>query len=139
APQLFGLATRHLRTSHDPTQPQRAPLAATLSPRYGLPILKILDNEGRVLSSAHWQAVYGLKDSPGLVLVLEAARGTRLVRERQAERELLALEAPRWLPPQRYLVIGGVRADSTLEKDLTERAGVPLEFEMSDKPRSAAT
>ena len=132
-PDFLLLARLDLQTSHEATLLEWVPMAAKLSGRHGLPLLKILDSQGRMLSSAHWPAAYGLADSPGLALALESATGTRLVRDRQAEGEFLALEAPRWLQsPRRYVIVGGVRADSLLENDLSERCGVLVRFEMSE-------
>jgi signal transduction histidine kinase len=134
-PDFLLLARLDLQTSHEATLTEWVPLGERLSQRHGLPLLKILSSEGRVLSSAHWRAAYGLADSPGLVLALEGATGTRLVRDRQAEGDFLALESPRWLQsPRLYVIVGGVRADSLLENDLTQRSGVVVRFEMSDTP-----
>lgn len=130
-PELLLLARRDLASSREQTLADWVPLATRLSRQHALPLLKILDAEGRVLSSAHWPAAYDLTDSPGLVLALEAGTGTRLVRERDASGEFLALEAPRWLPPsRRYVVIGGLRADAALENEVSERASIPLRFVM---------
>jgi nitrogen fixation/metabolism regulation signal transduction histidine kinase len=38
---------------------------------------------------------------------------------------------------RRFLVVGGVRADSLLEKDLSERAGLPIRFVLVDPPAGA--
>jgi signal transduction histidine kinase len=137
-PDLLLLARRDLAGSRDETLGEWVPLAGRLSQQHGLPLLKILDGEGRVLSSAHWPAAYNVTDSPGLVLALEAGRGTRLVRDRDATGEFLALESPRWLSrSHRYLLIGGIRADSLFTADLSERVGIPLRLEWSD-PRHLA-
>ena len=137
-PELLLLARRDLTSSRSETVADWVPLAARLAQEHGLPLLKILDAEGRVLSSAHWQAAYDLTDSPGLVLALESDRGARLVRERDAKGTFLAIESPSWLPAaRRFLVVGGVRADSLLEKDLSERAGLPIRFVLIDRPEGA--
>lgn len=134
-PDLLLLARRDLAGSRDETLGEWVPLAGRLAQQHGLPLIKILDGEGRLLSSAHWPAAYNVTDSPGLVLGLEAGRGTRLVRERDAVGEFLALESPRWLSrSRRYLVIGGVRADSLFEADLSERAGLQLRLEWRESP-----
>jgi signal transduction histidine kinase len=132
-PDLLHVARLDLAGSRDAAVPLWIPLAPRLARRHDLPLLQILDGEGRVLSSAHWPASYGLADSRGLVLALEADRGARLVRERVASGELLAIEAPRWLPaPRRWVVIGGVPADSALALALSERAGTRLRFELRE-------
>lgn len=137
-PELLLLARRDLASSRQNTLADWVPLATRLSRQHGLPLLKILDAEGRVLSSAHWPAAYDLTDSPGLVLALEAGTGTRLVRERDAAGEFLALEAPRWLPPsRRYVVIGGLRADRALENEVSERSGIPLHFVLREAAAAA--
>lgn len=134
-PDLLLLARRDLAASRDETLFEWSRLAERLAPTYGLPLLKILDGEGIVLSSAHWPASYNVADSRGLVLGLEAEKGARLVRDRDAEAEFLALEAPRWLrSSRRFLVVGGVRADSALQADLADRAGIPLRFDWRDPP-----
>jgi signal transduction histidine kinase len=133
-PGLIFLARRDLSGARDETLPEWVPLAARLAREHGLLLLKILDAEGRVLSSAHWPAAYyNVADTPGLVLATESERGARLVRDRDAQGDFLALEAPRWLPPtKRYVVIGGVRADSQFVADLAERAGLPIDLEWHD-------
>jgi signal transduction histidine kinase len=129
-PEFQQLVRLDLSTSRENTVPEWVPLASKLSIRYGLPLLKILDAEGFVLSSAHWTASYGLRDSPGLILSLESETGARLVRERDP-RNFLALMAARWVSqPRRYVLIGGVRADSLLEREFADRAGVPVRFEL---------
>lgn len=129
-PEFQHLVQVDLSTSRESTLPQWVPLANTLSQRYGLPLLKILDAEGFVLSSAHWTASYGLRDSPGLILALESETGARLVRERDPK-NFLALMAPRWVSQtRRYVLIGGVRADSLLESQLADRIAVPVRFEL---------
>jgi len=138
-PDLLYLARLDLVSSRDQTVGLWNRLAGPLSQRYGLPLLKILDAEGRVLSSAHWPAAYGFVDGPGMVLALEAPRGARLVRERTPSGDFLGLEAPCWLPePRRYVVVGGVRADSLLERDLA-RAGAPLCFELQEEAATPGT
>jgi signal transduction histidine kinase len=138
-PELLLLARRDLASPRSETIAAWVPLAGQLAQRYRLPLLKILDAEGRVLSSAHWQAAYDLVDSPGLVLALERESGARLVRERDARGTFLAIESPQWLPAaRRFVVVGGVRADSTLEKDLSERAGLPIRFALVEPPAAAA-
>jgi hypothetical protein len=97
-PELVLMAQRDLAGSRRETLGDWVPLAGKLAQLHGLPVLKILDGEGIVLSSAHWPAAYNVTDSPGLVLALEAGKGARLVRERVADGEFLALEAPRWIP-----------------------------------------
>jgi signal transduction histidine kinase len=130
-PEFLQLARRDLSTSRETTVPEWVPLAERLSERYGLPVLKILDAEGVVLSSAHWRASYSLRDSPGLILSLEAEDTVVLVRERGAAGEFLALLSARWVPqPRRYVLIGGARADSLLESSLAERAGVGVRFDL---------
>ncbi|UCE03610.1 MAG: HAMP domain-containing protein [Candidatus Latescibacterota bacterium] len=129
-PEFQRLVRLDLSTSRENTVPEWVPLAPKLSLRYGLPLLKILDAEGFVLSSAHWTASYGLRDSPGLILSLESETGARLVRERDP-RNFLALMAPRWVSqPRRYVLIGGVRADSLLESEFADRIAVPVRFEL---------
>jgi signal transduction histidine kinase len=135
---LLHVARRDLAGSRDAVLPLWIPLAPQLARRYDLPLLEILDGEGRVLSSAHWPAAYGLADSRGLVLALEAGSGARLVRDRVAGGEILALESARWLPPpRRYAVVGGVPADSALAQALSERAGAQLRFELHAEPAGA--
>lgn len=130
-PDFLQLARRDMSTSREATVPEWVPLAERLSERYQLPLLKILDAEGFVLSSAHWRASYSLRDSPGLILALEAEDNVVLVRERGADGEFLALLSPQWVPqPRRYVLIGGVRADSLLESSLAERAGVDVRFDL---------
>jgi signal transduction histidine kinase len=133
-PDLLLLARRDLAGSRDETLGEWVPLAGRLAQQHGLALLKILDGEGRLLSSAHWPAAYNVTDSPGLVLALETETGARLVRERDAAGEFLALESPRWLSQsRRFAVIGGTRADSVLEADLSERAGIPLRIEWHER------
>ena len=130
-PEFLQLARRDLSTSRESTVPEWVPLAERLAERYDLPILKILDAESIVLSSAHWRASYSLRDSPGMILALEAESHTRLVRERDVDGEFLALLSPHWVPqPRRYVMIGGVRADSLLEGHITERAGINVRFHL---------
>ena len=130
-PEFLQLARRDLSNPRETTVPEWVPLAERLAERYQLPLLKILDAEGFVLSSAHWRASYNLRDSPGLILSLEAEDKVVLVRERGADGEFLALLSPRWVPqPRRYVLIGGVRADSLLESSLAERAGVNVHFDL---------
>jgi len=132
-PELMLLARRSMTTPRSETMAEWYSLATRLAPRHRLPLLKILDAEGRVWSSAHWQAAFDLIDSPGLVLALEREQGARLVRERDAKGTFLAIEAPQWLPAsRRFVVVGGVRADSLLEKDLSQRAGLPIRFVLVD-------
>lgn len=127
------LARRDLQTSRDATIAEWVPLADSLGKWHDLPLLKILDAEGFVLSSRHWPASYGLRDTPGMILALEAETGARLVRERGAQGEFMALLASRWLPPtRRYAVIGGVAANTELARELELRAGVPLDFAFAD-------
>jgi signal transduction histidine kinase len=137
--ELQALAVHDMTGTRDETLPAWLPIAARLAPAYGLPLLKILDGEGRVLSSAHWQATYNITDSPGLVLALEAESSARLARDRDAEGEFLAIESPRWLGPgRRHIVIGGVRADSAFIADLSERAGLPMQLDLGMAPILAA-
>jgi signal transduction histidine kinase len=140
--EFLQLARRDLSADRKTTMPEWVPLAERLSQRYDLPLLKILDAEGFVLSSAHWRASYSLRDSPGLILSLEAENedAVRLVRERGVDGEFLALLASQWVPqPRRYVLIGGVRADSLLESSLAERSGVGVRFALVDEPASIDT
>jgi signal transduction histidine kinase len=137
-PELVALAQQDLAGSRDETLPVWLPIAARLAPAHGLPLLKILDAEGRVLSSAHWPAAYNLSDSPGLVLALESSASARLARDRDATGEFLAIESPRWLTAaRRHVVVGGMRADSAFVADLSERAGLPMQLELAagESPR----
>ena len=132
-PELLRLARRDLARSRDETIVEWLPQAPRLAQQHGLPLLKILDAEGRILSNAHWPAAFNVTDTPGLILACEAATGARLVHERDAKGEFLALEAPCWLAPgRRFVVVGGVRADSAFVDDLAARAGVPLTLAMRD-------
>lgn len=139
-PELLLLARSDLTTSRSENLFEWTKLADRLAEQHRLPILKILDAEGRTLSSAHWHAAaHSLTDSPGLVLALEHEEGARLVRERDAKGTFLAIEAPRWLPAsRRFVVVGGVRADSLLEKDLSQRAGLPIRFVLMDPAAGVA-
>ncbi len=138
-PRFLALVERDLVASRDETIAAWAPLATQLLAEPAAPqadeptltLLKILDGEGFVLSSAHWPDSYGLRDSPGLILALEREFGARLARERDGDGEFMALVAPRWeAQTRRYVLVGGVRADSTLERELSDRCGVPLRFEL---------
>src|SRR5205085_577258 len=100
-PELLTLARRDLARSRDETLVEWLPHAPRLAQQHGLPLLKILDAEGRILANAHWPAAFNVTDTPGLILACETATGARLVRERDAKGEFLALEAPCWLPPGR--------------------------------------
>src|SRR5262249_61553914 len=93
-----------------------------------------LDSEGQVLSNVHLPASYGFMDSPGLVLALEPFKPrARLVHERAVHGDFLAVEAPAWLAGgHRFVVIGGVRADSAFVADLAARANVPPRIEVQD-------
>jgi signal transduction histidine kinase len=129
--ELTALAQHDLAASRDLMLPAWTPIAGRLAATYSLPLLKILDAEGRVLSSAHWPAAYNINDSPGLVLALEAESSARLSRDRDAGGEFLAIESPRWLTrARRHVVIGGVRADSAFVADLSERAGLPMQLDL---------
>ena len=136
-PELQRMARRDLAESRDATLLDWLPHASRLAQQHNLPLFKILDGEGRVLSNAHWPAVYNVTDSPGLVLALEATRGARLVRERQASGEFAAIESPGWFGgAQRFVVIGGIRADSAFVADLSARANIPVTLELHDGPRA---
>jgi signal transduction histidine kinase len=137
-PDVQGLVKLDMATSRDETIAAWAPLAARLAATHGLGVVKILDGEGTVLSSARWPGEYERSDPEGLVMALEAGKGVRLLREHDPHGTFLALEAPRWLQEsRRYALIGGVRADSAFERDVAERAGTPLRFEWHDPPRAA--
>ncbi len=138
-PDVQYLVRLDMASSRDETVAAWAPLASRLAATHGLGVVKILDGEGTVLSSARWPADYERADQPGLVMALEAGKGVRLLRDHDPGGEFLALEAPRWLQEsRRYVLIGGVRADSTFERDVAERAGTALRFEWHDAPHAPA-
>lgn len=147
-PRFLALVERDLVSPRVDTVAEWAPLATRLlaepsdplAEDYNLTLLKILDAEGFVLSSAHWRESHGIRDSPGLILALEHESGGRLARERDGDGEFMALVAPRWeRQTRRYVVVGGFRADSLLARELGERCGVPLRFALLAETSAADT
>ena len=99
-------------------------LASTIAPRLDLAVFEIVDVEGRVISSHHWPAGFGLADQDGLFPGDESLRIEKVAAGYGA-REVLTLTATREgrLGGTPVWVRGGSLLDASFAEDLTRLLG----------------
>jgi signal transduction histidine kinase len=109
-------------------EPQDLPrLAQALGQEHGLPALEIVDGTGRVVSSRHWLAGFGLPEQDGLFPGDETLRVER-VSEGYGEAERLAVMASRrsTLNGAPVVVRGGSFVDADFLSEMSGLTGVRL-------------
>jgi two-component system nitrogen regulation sensor histidine kinase NtrY len=124
--EVTAVAARELpQLRPDADAPTR--LATRIGESHALPALEIVDATGRVVSSRHWLAGFGLPERDGLFPGDDTLRLER-VSEGYGEAERLALMAsrPSVLNGSPVVVRGGTFVDSEFLSELSELTGVRL-------------
>lgn len=110
-----------------PTEDGDLRLADSLGQKRDLPALEIVDAEGRVVSSRHWPAGYGLEDRDGLFPGDDALRIETVASGHGAEERLALMPAH----PSRWRgAVVTVRGGPFLDADLLADLGATLNAEV---------
>jgi two-component system nitrogen regulation sensor histidine kinase NtrY len=111
-------------------------LAETLGGRRNLPALEILDGSGKVISSRHWPAGYGLRESDTAFAGDPSLRLARVAAD-YASTERLALMPSRaaFLRGLPVTVRGGLFLDNDFLRDLSRLMGFEVAFRDAERNR----
>jgi signal transduction histidine kinase len=111
-------------------------LGETLGGRRNLPAFEILDSEGKVISSRHFPAGYGLQESDFVFVGDPTLRLARVAADyASAERLALMPSRPALLRGSRVTLKGGVFLDSAFLRDLSRLTDLEVAFWDSERKR----
>jgi two-component system nitrogen regulation sensor histidine kinase NtrY len=102
--------------------------AAELATQHSLDFLEILDNQGRIISSAHWPARFGYIDPLAAQLPKLAGQPASLTRQELPDQVCIAMiaVAPVDLAETRLYIVGGERLDKRFLDTLALPGGMRL-------------